>query len=173
LNTYIGKFLEISDFKAIENGKGLLELVRNYPDHTRIKSAIRKVIGLFSCEVPAGRVCALQFLKEAVETGCFYVVEYIEKSLMSQFAEILEYRSNVASLQRGSSYFIREYDKNIEDDELKNLMRLSSTFFRMVHECVYVWGAIYFPKSLFDKLRQKYERKINFPEFPSDFKFFS
>jgi hypothetical protein len=92
-------------------------------------------------------------------TSCFYVEENIEKSLLNQFAEIIEYRFNVASIQRGSSYFIRENDKNIEDDEL---MKLSSTFFRMVHDGVYVWGAIYFPKSLFDRLRLNYERKINF-----------
>lgn len=51
----------------------------------------------------------------------------------------------------------------MEDEPFTNLMKLSSTFFRMVHECLYVWGAIYFPASLFDKLRLKMERKTSFP----------
>lgn len=59
------------------------------------------------------------------------------------------------------------------DEDLINIMKLSSTFFRMAHECLFVWGAIYFPGSLFDKTRLKMQRKITFPEFPRDFKFFS
>ena len=79
------------------------------------------------------------------------------------FAEIIEYRSNVKSIQRGSNYFIREFDKNIGDDEMMNLIKLSSTFFRMVHECLWVWGTLYFPGSAFDKLRIKMEKKVSFP----------
>ena len=30
---YIVKFLDIKDFKTIENGKGMLEMIRKYPDH--------------------------------------------------------------------------------------------------------------------------------------------
>lgn len=74
---------------------------------------------------------------------------------------------------RGSTYFIRQIDKNLEDDDMMNLMKLSSTFFRMVHECLYVWGAQYFPGSSFDRLRIKMEKKVTFPEYPKDFKFFS
>lgn len=54
-----------------------------------------------------------------------------------------------------------------------NLLKLSSTFFRMVHECLYVWGALYFPGSAFDRLRLKMEKKVAFPEFPKEFKFYS
>jgi len=39
--------------------------------------AIRKVVGLFHCDVPAAKVCALQFLKEGLETGCWAIVEGI------------------------------------------------------------------------------------------------
>lgn len=89
LNSYVEKFLDIGDFKSIDNGKGLLEMIRQNPDHPKIKPAIRKVIGLFACDVPAGKVCALQFLKEALEAGSFFTVENIEKSVLPQFAEIL------------------------------------------------------------------------------------
>ena len=87
--------------------------------------------------------------------------------------EIVEYRSSIDNIQRGSTFFLKEMDKNIGDEDLINLMKLSSTFFRMAHECLFVWGAIYFPGSLFDKTRIKMQRKITFPEFPRDFKFFS
>ena len=63
LNAYIEKFLDIADFKIIDNGKALLDLIRQHPDHPKLKPAIRKVIGLFGCDAPAGKVCALQFLK--------------------------------------------------------------------------------------------------------------
>lgn len=74
LNNYMKQFLEIGDFKNIDNGRSLLEIIKNNAENGRVKAAIRKVIGLFCCDNPAARVCALQFLKEAVETGCFYVV---------------------------------------------------------------------------------------------------
>jgi hypothetical protein len=66
----------------------------------------------------------------------------------------------VKGLSRGSTYFIKEIDKNIEDEEFMTLVRLSSTFFRMVQECLYVWGALYFPSSTFDRLRLKMGSKI-------------
>ena len=43
----------------------------------------------------------------------------------------------------------------------------------MVHECLYVWGALYFPGSAFDRLRIKMEKKVAFPEFPKEFKFYN
>lgn len=61
----------------------------------------------------------------------------------------------------------------MEDEEFMTLVRLSSTFFRMVQECLYVWGALYFPGSVFDRLRLKMGAKIDLAEFPKDFKFFS
>jgi hypothetical protein len=63
LNSYVGNFLDIADFKTIENGKGLLDMIRQHPDHPKLKPAIRKVVGLYGCDAPAGKVCALQFLK--------------------------------------------------------------------------------------------------------------
>lgn len=74
LNNYLKHFLEITDFKSIDNGRSLLEIIKNHGENGRVKTAIRKVVGLFCCDSPAARVCALQFLKEAMETGCFYVV---------------------------------------------------------------------------------------------------
>jgi hypothetical protein len=85
----------------------------------------------------------------------------------------VEYRSNIRSIQRGSTYFMKEVSKALDDDDLMNLIKYSSTFFRMVHECLYVWGAIYFPNSSFGRLRLKMEKKVSFPEYPKDFKFFS
>jgi hypothetical protein len=38
---------------------------------------MRKVIGLFGTDVPGGKVCALQFLKEAMETDSWSVVEAV------------------------------------------------------------------------------------------------
>jgi hypothetical protein len=75
LNAYIENFLDIADFRTIENGKALLDLIRLAPEHPKLKPAIRKVIGLFGCQAPAGRVCALQFLKEALEANSFFTVE--------------------------------------------------------------------------------------------------
>jgi len=70
-------------------------------------------------------------------------------------AQVIEYRPAIRNIQRGSSYFISNLNKNTTDDEVINLIKLSSTFFRMVHECIYVWGAIYFPGSQFDRVRKK------------------
>ena len=56
---------------------------------------------------------------------------------------------------------------------MTNLIKLSTTFFRMIHECLYVWGAVYFPGSVFDRMRIRLQRKFDFPPFPSDFKFFN
>lgn len=66
LNNYLKQFLEIADFKNIDNGRSLLEIIKNHAENGRVKAAIRKVVGLFCCDNPAARVCALQFLKEAV-----------------------------------------------------------------------------------------------------------
>ena len=66
LNNYLKQFLEIADFKRIDNGRSLLEIIKNNAENGRVKAAIRKVVGLFCCDNPAARVCALQFLKEAV-----------------------------------------------------------------------------------------------------------
>lgn len=170
---YLEKFLDISDFKRIDNGKDLLDIVRKHPDHPRIKVVVRKVIGLFLCETPSAKVCALQFLKEAMEGNSWSVVEGVEKSVLASFAEIVEYRGSIPSLQRGSTYFLRSVPKNATDDEVMNLLKLSSTFFRMVHECVYVWGALYFPNSPFDRLRAKLAKRFVFPKFPQEFKFFN
>lgn len=116
LNNYIEHFLDIADFRIIDNGKALLDLIRLTPDHPKLKPAIRKVIGLFGCQAPAGRVCALQFLKEALEAGSYFTVESLEKSVLVHFAEIIEYRCSVRNIQRGSTYFCREFDKNISDE---------------------------------------------------------
>lgn len=89
LNAYIENFLDIADFRAIDNGKALLELIRLSPDHPKLKPAIRKVVGLFGCQAPAGRVCALQFLKEALEAGSFFTAECLEKSVLANFTEII------------------------------------------------------------------------------------
>jgi hypothetical protein len=83
---YLEKFLDIADFKRIDNAKDLLEIVRKHPEHPRIKVVVRKVIGLFLCETPSAKVCALQFLKEAMETNSWSVVEGVEKSVLGSFA---------------------------------------------------------------------------------------
>ena len=48
--TYISRFFDIRDFKSIENGKGMLEMMKRYPEHDKIKTVIRKIIGVFNCE---------------------------------------------------------------------------------------------------------------------------
>jgi hypothetical protein len=54
-----------------------------------------------------------------------------------------------------------------------NLIKLSSTFFRMIHECIYVWGTFYFPNSLFENLKLKLEKRFEFPEEVSMCRFFN
>lgn len=108
-----------------------------------------------------------------METNNWAVVESVQKSLLPKVAEIMEYRSHIKSLQRGSSYFIKEFDKEAIDEDIVGLIKMSTTFFRMIHECIYVWGAIYFPGSSFDKMRLKLEKNYEFPKYPEDFKFFN
>lgn len=36
----------------------------------------------------------------------------------------------------------------------------------MVHECLYVWGKVYFPGSKLDKLRLELIKHCHFPMFP-------
>ena len=61
-------------------------------------------------------MCALQFLKEGIETGSLYLIESIEKSVLNKFNDIVEYRSNIKSIQRGTTYFMKEMDKRVSDD---------------------------------------------------------
>ena len=53
------------------------------------------------------------------------------------------------------------------------MIKLSSTFFRMIHECVYIWGAHYFPGSSFDKLRIKLQKRFEFNEKIEQSRFFN
>ena len=61
-------------------------------------------------------MCALQFLREGIETGSLYLIESIEKSVLNKFNDIVEYRSNIKSIQRGTTYFMKEMDKRVSDD---------------------------------------------------------
>lgn len=63
---YIENFLDIKQFKLIQNGKGLLDYLNENPNHPKIKTVMRKIIGLFHTDSPSGKVCALQFIKEAM-----------------------------------------------------------------------------------------------------------
>lgn len=60
---YLQNFLDIADFKKVDNGKELLAAFRENPDHPKIKSITRKVLALFSTDSPGAKVCTLQFLK--------------------------------------------------------------------------------------------------------------
>ena len=77
LLAYLEHFLDINDFKRIDNGKQLLDLLRDHKEHPRIKSIVKKVAGLFNSPPPMAKVCSMQFLKEAVETGCLQAVASI------------------------------------------------------------------------------------------------
>jgi len=45
---YIEHFLDIGEFRKIDNGKMLLSYLREYPEHPKIKNIVRKVLGLFN-----------------------------------------------------------------------------------------------------------------------------
>ncbi len=112
---YFKQFLDIIDFKLISHGKALLEIIKKYPQHSRIKVAVRKVAALFQSNNPTAKVCSLQFLKEAMELGCWSAVETIEKTVVPIFVQVLEYRSSVGGMQRGSSYFLKDFDKDVTE----------------------------------------------------------
>lgn len=95
-----------------------------------------------------------------METNSWIVVDAVQKSLLPKVAEVVEYRAHIKSIQRGSSYFIRQFDKEATDEDIVNLIKISTTFFRMIHECIYVWGAIYFPGSAYDKMRIKLQKRF-------------
>ena len=77
LMRYIEKFLDISAFRSIQNGKMLLQRIQDDPDHPKIKTVMRKILGLFHTDAPAAKVCSLQFIKESMEMGSWTVVEAI------------------------------------------------------------------------------------------------
>lgn len=60
---YVEHFLDIAEFRKIENGKLLLSYLREHPEHPKIKIIVRKVLGLFNTELPGAKVCSLQFIK--------------------------------------------------------------------------------------------------------------
>lgn len=91
---------------------------------------------------------------------------------MGTFLDVVEYRSHVKSLIRGSSYFAALLDKNEKPNKVADLIRLSNTFFRMSHEMLYVWGVRYFPESHFTIVYNKLSKYCTFPTFPADFKFY-
>jgi len=74
---YLQNFLDINTFKNIANGKELLSAIRDNPDHPKIKTIVRKVLALFQTDAPGAKVCTLQFLKEAMETNSWEVVEAV------------------------------------------------------------------------------------------------
>ena len=83
---YLEYFLDIVEFRTIENGKKMLSYIRESPEHPKVKTIMRKVLGLFSTDEPGAKVCSLQFLKEAMETDSWTVVESIEKSLLPKIS---------------------------------------------------------------------------------------
>jgi hypothetical protein len=45
---YVEHFLDINEFRKIENGKMLLSYLREYPEHPKIKTILRKILALFN-----------------------------------------------------------------------------------------------------------------------------
>lgn len=88
------------------------------------------------------------------------------------------YRIHVRSIERGNTYFLADNNslsRYTQDDKVNHVVKLSSTFFKMVHECVYVWGKVYFNHNQ-SKFREVYDRlkdKISFPKYPEEFKFYT
>ena len=82
--------------------------------------------------------------------------------------EIVEYRAYVPQMERGNTYFLNQIHRYGQDDKTNHLVKIGSTFFRMVHEVLYVWGTHYFPDSNFSKIlnRLMIAKNIKFPEFP-------
>ena len=79
----------------------------------------------------------------------------------------------MGGIARGSSYFLKEIDKSMPDEDISALIKLSTTFFRMCFECAYVWGTYYFPGSSFEKIKNKVMKMSKWPKFPNDFKFYT
>jgi hypothetical protein len=89
-----------------------------------------------------------------------------------ELMKIVEYRSSVKSILRGSTYFIKEMSKNEKESRVADLIKISNTYYRMAHEVLYVWGNEYFRESVFGELYTKLERYCVFPEYPGEYKFY-
>jgi hypothetical protein len=90
----------------------------------------------------------------------------LEKLLLVSLSGVVEYRQHIKSIERGNNFFVVESARYNLDDKVNHLIKLSSTYFKMVHECLYVWGTFYFPGSNFQLILKKLQKNIKFPKYP-------
>ena len=50
-----------------------------------------------------------------------------------EMVEIVEYRSYIPQMERGNSYFLSTVNRYGQEDKTNHLVKIGSTFFRMVH----------------------------------------
>jgi len=95
--------------------------------------------------------------------------------MLMPLVEVIEYRAYLQHMDRGNTYFINQVYRYCQDDKTNHLIKIGSTFFRMVHEVLYIWGTFYFPESNFNKMLNKLMKSSNikFPQYPQEFKFYS
>lgn len=49
------------------------------------------------------------------------------------FIEVVSYRREVASVSRGSTYFMQKVSKYVSEEKMSDMFRLSNTYFKMTH----------------------------------------
>lgn len=152
-----------------------MDLVKQSPNSKQSLWVVNKLFKLFKSTLPEAVLCSFQFLRELIEIGNDKIPDLIEENLLMQLVEIIEYRSYIQNMDRGNTYFLSQFFRYVPDEKVNHLLRIGSTFFKMVHEALYVWGTFFFPNSGFNKMLNKLVNinKIKFPQYPTDFKFYS
>ena len=152
LNLYLKQFMEISSFQTIQKGKQLIELIKQSPGSKQTTSVISKCFKLFRSNIPDAVLCSFQFFRELIQIGYWKITDALQELLLMPIVEIIEYRAYLKKMDRGNSYFLGQIYRYGQDDNINHLVKIGSTFFRMVHQVMYVWGTFYFPQSNFNKM---------------------
>lgn len=114
---------------------------------------------------------ATQLLKDLFDLAIFPLIQEIESQILVPYANIVEYRSHVKSIGRGSTLFLQKVVKSVNfEDDVKRNIALGSNFFVLIHECLHFW-AKFIPS---DKrhFRQVYEKLARYCTFPVEWKYF-
>jgi hypothetical protein len=99
-----------------------------------------KTFKLFRSSIPEAVLCAFQFLREVMEVGHYFIEQKLEEMLLMPMVEVIEYRSYIKDMERGNSYFMSQISRYGQDDKGNQLVKIASTFFRMVHEALFIWA---------------------------------
>lgn len=96
-----------------------LLLVKISNDNKQIRSVIKEIVEVCRIQLESGdvapmsKLCAAKLLKDLFDLAIFPIIDEIERQILIPFCNIIEYRCEVKSINRGSTLFLQNMQKCI------------------------------------------------------------